>query len=63
MHLILRQRGSTNGGAAYEVMLAGSQLLNSDDFPDESRQLMSPESIVLLLAVYNCQVDAGNVVL
>src|SRR6267154_6853878 len=35
--------GRVQGGASYEVILAGKQLLNSDDFPTQSRALISPD--------------------
>lgn len=35
--------GSAYGGASYEVMSAGKQLLNSEGFPTQSRAVMSPD--------------------
>jgi hypothetical protein len=35
--------GSMHGGDLYEVMLAGRQLLNLDDFPTQSRAEISPK--------------------
>jgi hypothetical protein len=39
-----------DGGAPYEAMLAGRQLLNWDGFPTQSRQVMSPD-----LAMISCK--------
>jgi hypothetical protein len=39
--------GSVYDGVSYEVISAGRQLLNSDDFPTQSRAVMSPETAMI----------------